>query len=1020
MNLRSMALAPLLFVLSCKTEPPPPSPRCPVDLAALEVFSATGTGALAKKVESPDDLIGGNYAHGRVGDVLIANDKIRVLLEQPSRAIGPQPYGGTIIDADVVRPAGEPGRDQFGELGVLYSFGRTLNVRSLDILSDGSQGGPAVVAATGDDAVNDYLSVPNQMMRLLGGRVELAINPELPIKALVTTYYVLSPGERRVRILTAFCNNSDQGLTTVVGDLVDRGDDLHYFNPRSCTGGMGATENKTSCVIQPTPWYGLQGDKVAYAVRSMSLDDLRVPDSKSAAFTAGGITVTLAEGEDFKGILSWLDKSASKHPGAFVIRPNSARYFLRDFVVGRDLGEVYSSLLEHDGVPLGTLDAVVRDAAGAGVPGARVSVASAATGQMFNLLVADDSGRVTSRLPPGDYALTLGLEGHPLSTVQATVVAEGTVSPTLTLGGSRRLTVNVQDPFGAPLPAKVTVLCAQSPCQFSASQYLKLYELEALPSEVAAIAFVPPHGRLELALAPGEYQLLVSRGIEYSLWPDTAPLRGEAVDLRTQDQTRTATLGRVIDTVGWLSADLHVHSVNSSDASVPNELRVLDFAAEGVDVLSSSDHDYITDFAPYVRRLGAEKVLASMVGAEVTPFDWGHYNSYPVTPGEGINGGAFDWAGGEGPTLRPQQMIEQVKERSPGAVVQMNHPRGPIGSLTLLKVDTATLASHAPPSDFRMEPSPEATATDTRLFSVAFDAMEVIRGVDGTEPGNLRVFNDWMTFLSRGTVRTATATSDTHYATVFQGGYPRTYVSVATPDDDLSQFEPLTFAAQLKAMHALGTNGPFLKVTAKKLDGSGQPVGNAAGMGDTLSLSPAAGEKLELEVEVQALEWMTFDSLELYSHADGREAYEGDDNFDWPASRILDKKVIDVTALPIEPVVINGKTFRRLHFTERFVTSPTRDDWFVVMLRSSSGAGSLFPLTFAGTSCGAGRCDVNAVQPFAFTNPVFVDADGSGRYDQYPQKSLRIRRHPLKQDQAAPSLTIDEIAARLDAELAHH
>ena len=96
-----------------------------------------------------------------------------------------------------------------------------------------------------------------------------------------------------------------------------------------------------------------------------------------------------------------------------------------------------------------------------------------------------------------------------------------------------------------------------------------------------AVGFVPPSGTLTMQVAPGEYEVVVTRGPEYSAWPQSWPASGEPVDLRTANGTLNATLAHVVDTTGWVSADLHVHAVNSPDSSVPNEQRALAFLYVG-------------------------------------------------------------------------------------------------------------------------------------------------------------------------------------------------------------------------------------------------------------------------------------------------------------------------------------------------------------------------------------------------------------------------------------------------------
>ena len=103
--------------------------------------------------------IGGPNAYGKIGDWLLANDKIKIIVQGPDRHIGPNPYGGTILDADLVRDG--PGQDQFGEVGLFYNLSRTVDPDFMEILSAGGEGAPAIVAASGHDAAHNYLRIKN-------------------------------------------------------------------------------------------------------------------------------------------------------------------------------------------------------------------------------------------------------------------------------------------------------------------------------------------------------------------------------------------------------------------------------------------------------------------------------------------------------------------------------------------------------------------------------------------------------------------------------------------------------------------------------------------------------------------------------------------------------------------------------------------------------------------------------------------------------------------------------------------
>ncbi len=967
--------------------------RCEVDLAALKLSAPTGTGASASVINSPAQLIGGQTPTGRLGDVLLKNDKVRVIIEQPGRQIGPVLYGGAIIDADLVRPEGEPGKDQFGRMAVVHSLGRVSRVDSVEVLSDGSNGGSAVVASTGADVPHDLFNLKS-IVRSNLGNVTFVIDPDKALPLRITTYHVLSPGQSRVRILTAYCNDGDSPASFPLIDLYDFNGAVEVFNPGGCAKGLGNGE----CLIDSSKWVGAQGSGLAYGVRSYSLADPAVPVVANATLVYGGVVGSVVEGKDITGVLSYTDPDARNRPGTMLIRPGAQKTYLRDLLVARDLAGISSEFLAIDGVATGKVEVTTKDAAGAVAPFSRVAVIDAAD-LLVTVIETDAAGKGTANLAPATYTMSAAKEGlliGPSSQVEVSAGATKTVD--LSLSQGRTLSINVADAAGLPVPAKVTVKCVTIPCPFSSATWKRHILLEATAGAAAAIGFVPVNGKLDLVLPPGEYDVAVSRGPEYSVWPATWPLAGKRVDLTTANGAVSAVIARVLDTPGWMSADLHVHAIHSSDSLVPNERRVANFLAEGVDVLVSTDHEFITDYAPLVEQMGAKELMGTIVGEEVTSFDHGHFNTWPVTRDEtkGGNGGAFDHAGGEGPTLRLGELFPQLKAYFKTNVVQINHPRGGSGALSLLKVDTATLASHADPRDFRMVPAPDATATNTKLFSDGFDGLETANGPNL----ELEVVNDWMTFLSRGTVRTATGVSDSHQALTSSGGYSRTWLHVGV--DAPAAITPTLFADAIRKNEAFIGNGPFLKVTAQKTNAAGVAEGPVADIGGTVKLSASAMEGVEISVDVTALEWAQFDRLELYSHAPGREAVNGETNKTWPEGRILDKLELDPQTLNVEAVP-GAANLRRVHVTHKFLQKPAKDTWFVVMVRSINSTRTLTPLVEA--------------RPFAMSNAILVDADGSGAYDDFPLKPGQPLTHapPVKPGDSGPRVV--PTAAQLEAAL---
>ena len=75
---------------------------------------------------------------------------------------------------------------------------------------------------------------------------------------------------------------------------------------------------------------------------------------------------------------------------------------------------------------------------------------------------------------------------------------------------------------------------------------------------------------------------------------------------------------RLYETRGWIGADLHVHAAPSDDSALPLRDQALAFHAAGAEVIVATDHDHVTDYGPVLRALGIADRVASVVGAEVT------------------------------------------------------------------------------------------------------------------------------------------------------------------------------------------------------------------------------------------------------------------------------------------------------------------------------------------------------------------------------------------------------------------
>jgi hypothetical protein len=973
-----------------------PTGRCEVDLSPF--VNATQGQVRGRRITTSAELVPGPNAQGRVGDFLLENDRVRVVVQGEGRLFGPLPYGGTIIDAALVGG----GDDQFGELGLLYNFGRTVKPDQFEVLADGSDGRAAVIAVSGVDAPNDYLSIRNSLGASLG-RVPYA-DPYVDVPLRITNYFVLNALEQRVRFVTAFCNTSrTEEVGLAVGDVIDPGYVLEFFNPQSCTGGFGF--GGVCAGLDRMRWFGYQGAGIAYGYAGYRPGAPTVAEAQNATLSVAGITGTILGANGLLGLGSWVRPSTGPRPGELRIPPLGFGVMARDLFIGADLGAV-SNLIEDsraalNGSALGSFTVTVREG-GAPVPGARVVFEEPSGRAVF---VTGPDGTASGRLQTSSFDVSAWAPGRlPTAKQRLTLSEQQPASLAFVLSAPRRLTVHAREANGGPIPAKVTVLCANGPCPTPRSR-LVLYTdtpKDPLPDFIAHVGWVGPSGTASFSLPPDRYLVLVSRGPEYSVFPNDYPaVPGHAVDLRAADATVSAVLARVLDTAGWMSADFHVHAVNSPDSIVDNAARVLTFAGEGLDVIVSTDHDVVTDYAPIIEQAGLSPFLASVIGVEASPMEWGHYNAFPLPldPSDPVSHGAIDWAGGDGPALTVGEIFSAFRGKG-ARTIQVNHPRGSLGGFSFLKVDTDTLATHVDPALLRMPPQPGATMGDTKLISTDFDSLELLNPgedqLDGSSDAAHGRFNDWFTLLSRGLLVAGTGVSDTHYSLLATGW--RTWVEVGV--DSPADFSPVVLSERLNALRAVTSNGPFVTLRAYRVDASGAMVTAPVGVGGTV---PPDTRDLGVEVDVQVPTYLDVTRVELYMHVPAddascpldpmspmarttRVACEGVMNTNWPASSITASQAVTLTPLDLETVATEGGVhFRRYRKRVTFrLPAPSTDNWLVAMVYGSK---SLAPLLYAPNG--------SVTKPFAFTNPVLIDADGNG-YDKPPFRSTMPSPGPRK------------------------
>jgi hypothetical protein len=478
-------------------------------------------------------------------------------------------------------------------------------------------------------------------------------------------------------------------------------------------------------------------------------------------------------------------------------------------------------------------------------PSARLHVYSA-QGYPITQVRPDSGGRFAARLEVGRYRIVARHPFRPAVEREVVLDAGGvTLDPiefgagavvTLARQGPRRLTFvgidGTPDPvFGDDL---LGVRTGQSPVPSGwESRTIALADTTGDPDRVT--------------LPPGRYEVYASRGPEFSVERAVVEaVVGREIALRI-DPPR-----RVVETPGWIAADLHVHSDRSFDSSWPMDRQIRALVAEGAEVVVATEHDRVVDPVPVIDALGLSGRLAGMPGVEVTavaeteriPHTHGHINAFPIAPGPKYRGGA---PRGEGRRLR-----EVMADLPPGgSLVQLNHPRTSRRAhkgafLTHLGVAGEPFDPLRPmdeqPNRVLFERDPETGVRD-----VDFDLIEGMNGEDFAAYPLVR--EDWFALLRAGERRTLTANSDSHRAAAVVA-LPRTYVFVG--EDDAAVLEHATFVNALRAGRAFGSTGPVVDVRLGE-----------AGPGETYH-----GREGDLVVEVRSAPWIPVSGFHVF--VDGR------------------------------------------------------------------------------------------------------------------------------------------------------
>ena len=896
--------AVLLFAL------PACSPTIDASTDGEEPKTVTGAMVLGDALPSSDTM-----ALARPGDIYAYNDKVQVVIQGAGRHIGVNPYGGNLIDADVIRDDGSF-HDALSELGFFVNLAGTGEVSNIEI--DTVAGGATTITVTSDYVINDYFNLETGIEILLPGALdEVDVNQAWPIE--FTTEYVLEPGNEFVHIRNTATNLGSEEVPYFLVWLADGGAVSPFIPTKEGfkLEQFGAAE-----------YLVLEGVNQSYGL--LPVNEERI---EGRAFVSIVGAYSLAQEGTVVEVLTYPDSAPSVDPG-------DSLTFEALFFIGESHADVSRGIyhaLDIDCVDItGT---VIQEGGSVPIAGAAVtamSVDEGADGADIAKDISNENGEFSMCLPPGPVRFVAGAKGRPYHGLEgepgrvAFTVEEDAIAA-LTLPSTGHFTASIVDSSGSPLPSRVTILGVDpSPHTFRLEGVFH----DPLAPGVAAVAD-SIDGTFAFDLEPGEYDAVFTHGPEF----DLARMQ---IEVEGDNTTHVdATLHHVVDTTGYLTGDFHVHATLSSDSAIRNEDRVANMVAEDVQMLISTDHDMITDYWPTIDALNVRDRITTAPGQEITTFDFGHFNGFPLPIDRASpNNGALDWG-----SLSPEQIGDAVLVND-DAIFQLNHPRavpapGATGNyFNVIDLQFDEIGPFA--GSDSVDPTAIRLPLGTDLLTTHFGAMEVMTWL------NVQGLHDWYNFLNAGIVFTATGNSDTHTLAVESSGWPRNYVRMGHDDPTAVTHADLV-AALLGGRNTVGF-GPFVELSA-------QSGGGFAEIGDQIELD---GE-VTVTARVQAPDWVPFDRVTLYEGATGTEIGGG----------------------AVVPVLIDADGGQRLEITVEATFTPDNDTWLVAVV---GGSDSLYP----GIVYNAHDPDLvtleairdgtldGTVTAFAVTNPIWVDADGDG------------------------------------------
>jgi hypothetical protein len=602
----------------------------------------------------------------------------------------------------------------------------------------------------------------------------------------------------------------------------------------------------------------------------------------------------------------WFTDDRFKRPGREIeLKPGQEVSFARFLAVGGSPAEALGEVAAFTGKKTARVQGRLNERSGDAIATGNIAFTR---GKSSINAYPDKRGGFDLRLPAGDYAWQASDIGRGRTDSNRASLAPGAIFPvSAVLPPAAVVEFDIRDESGRGIPCKA---------QFRGINGTKTPNLgPGWRAHGCLDQYHSEKGQFRVQLDPGEYEVTVTHGIEFT------HLRRQIKLLESGSVKFSGSLRRVVDTTGWVSADYHNHSTPSGDNVCGTDDRLINLAAEHIEFAPTTEHNRIYDWRPHIERLGLAEEIQTVSGLESTG-GGAHMNTFPFKPVPRTqDGGAPVWEAD--PRINALRLREW-QGREPARWIQINHP-DMLANFTDRdgngKFDGGFIGLGELIDGIETDNYSASTILGQAPYSVSLDR--------GRETVRFQRPFIWLQLLNQGAPYVAMAVCDAHRVHGNGVGGWRMYMPSKT--DKPSEIDWRENSAHAKAGRSFLTTGPFLQV--KTLDGK-LP-------GETTT----AKGSIDLKVKVQCTDWIDIDRVQVL--VNGRQP-----------------KNLNFTR-ETHPQFFGDGVVK----FDRTLTVPLKEDSLLIVVATGENSN---------LAIGYGSSAQAKIKPVAYHNPIRVDHDGNG------------------------------------------